>query len=770
MMSILARPIIVDDYHHPKFNEKAPAKQIANPFSAIAPLGMRCGLLLCCHPLFAANPVLHLLDHAFPAEVTLPGSSYTATYTFTNNLPLAFKKPFLVSSTICPVAGENCTAETSEFTYDDQCSGKKLASHESCTYQIRLTPKTRGRKTIQITYLGYDNNVVSVTPFLTTTTPTSGLIGSITFPSGQALPSRAYTNTNYQVIFSFTNYGPDTLSFSENNQFTHFTITSDTCNTGILASNQTCKVIGNFNTADLGSYSLSSQLVGAVSTNVLTTSTTTQNFAFNGLIGVDYNPNHYSSNSPFNFHDIFYTGTQNNPSATNTYSEMQQLQEAGFTAVRSYQTEPYSWIDIINSANLLGMKVIYEANIPQQPNDSLGDCPMFPKEKKNFILCAQATLNAVYNAVGADVFNSTVVLVFAGHENYCDAGNSTPPCNGHSNVAYLVNAVDGLKMTTSAPVGSALVSGNLTTPSTSISDDMVKLIGSYSQTAPLGFDPYPFQWGVSPTTSAVWNPPLSTNVQLTNSLAWDYIQVVGSATPAALPDSLQPKRFYSQSRVLLSAETGWATAGSTAGYACNSPGPCAPSLSNAVSYFQALYQRNTNNFVETSGYSIGVLAFEAYDEPAKPGPTAEQHYGLFDQNCNQKAAGLVPNNHLVTAKGCQEYINGTLLTINGIIPPTQPTQPTFNVEIQYAGGQYPKIKAKIPPNTGANLTVTPWPQFLVFSGAIITVSSSSSSCTVTANTVTPSPSSISFSQVRCDTSSHASMNCSGTNCSISNPF
>ena len=211
------------------------------------------------------------------------------------------------------------------------------------------------------------------------------------------------------------------------------------------------------------------------------------------------------------------------------------------------------------------------------------------------------------------------------------------------------------------PVSSALVSGNLVTPTAAIAADMQTLINSYSPNAPLAFDRYPFQFGVTPK-AAVWLPPLSSTGQHTNSLAWDYIHVVGSTTPPALPmANRQP--FYTPGRVLLAAETGWATAGTTTGYACNSPGPCAPSLANATTYFQALYQLNTNNFVKSSGYNIGVLAFEAYDEPTKPGPTAEKNYGLFNSNCVQKGAGLVPNNTLVSAKGCQGFTNGTLLTI-----------------------------------------------------------------------------------------------------------
>ncbi len=358
-------------------------------------------------------------------------------------------------------------------------------------------------------------------------------------------------------------------------------------------------------------------------------------FNFNGLIGVDYQPNHYAGNVPLNNHDVFIVGNSQGTPITNIYAELAQLKEAGFSTVRSYQTTIYSWVDIINQAHALGMKVIYEAVIPQQPADSPysgGSCPV-PPANQDYIPCAQATLNAVITQVTKPIFNDTVILVLAGHENYCEAGNTISPCNNPvtSNISYLTSAVSALQSTLTSvglttPVSSALVSGNLVTPSVAISNDMITLANSYSADAPLAFDPYPFQWGV-PANQAVWTPPLATTIQPNNSLAWDYIHVVGSANPPALPAAAQ-QPFYSPGRVLLAAETGWATAGTTTEYACNSPGPCMPSVANASTYYQALYQISTSNFVATSGYSIGVLAFEAYDEPNK-GSSAEGHYGLF---------------------------------------------------------------------------------------------------------------------------------------------
>ncbi|KTD34721.1 thaumatin domain-containing protein [Legionella moravica] len=752
--------------------------------------GIVCAFFLMINQVCADNPIVYTLDAPFPAQVSTIGGSVTATYTFTNNLPFTFKKPFQVSAKLCPAFSEGCTASANEFTFVDQCSGKKLQPGEHCTYSVSLSAKTTGQKTVQVSYGGYDNNVVTIRPPLTTNaqSTSAGVLGTINYPSANPLPSRGFTNTDYTVTFTFTNFAASEVRFTQrilqNNDPLHpnFLITSNTCSpsgtTGTLASGAQCQITGTFNSASNGLFSLSAELIGTISSNRLTTSTNVQAPSFNQLIGVDYNPNHYTNSYPFNFHDVFYTGTLNNPAATNVYAELQQLQNAGFTTVRSYQTEPYSWIDIIKQAHALGMQVIYEAVIPQLPSDTnYPGCPV-GVGALNYIPCAQQTLQAVVNEVTPAVFESTVSLVFAGHENYCEAGNTIAPCNNPvvSNIGYLTSAVMDLQTTIaglglSTPVSSALISGNLVTPSSAISADMQTLITQYSANAPLGFDPYPFQWGVSPANAGVWTPPLSTTSQPTNSLAWDYIQVVGSANPPALP-AAPGQPFYTPGRVLLMAETGWATAGTTNGYACNSPGPCAPSVANATTYFQTLYQMNTSNFVNTSGYSNGVLAFEAYDEPAKPGPTAEQNYGLFDSNCNQKAAGLVPNNAMVSATGCQGYINGTLLTINGTIPPSP--QPAFNVQISYPSGQHPNINVTIPANNGTapNIsTVTPWPQFLIYQGANIKVTSTTSSqvCTTTATAVTALPASITFSPVVCSTTT-SSMGCFGLGCQISNPY
>ena len=56
------------------------------------------------------------------------------------------------------------------------------------------------------------------------------------------------------------------------------------------------------------------------------------------------------------------------------------------------------------------MKVIYEAVIPQQPNDTnFPQCPLGPQ---NYIPCAQATLKAVIQEVTPAVFNKIQSFLF----------------------------------------------------------------------------------------------------------------------------------------------------------------------------------------------------------------------------------------------------------------------------------------------------------------------------------------------------------------------
>jgi hypothetical protein len=553
-----------------------------------------------------------------------------------------------------------------------------------------------------------------------------------------SMPPVTKIGNNYLINYTFTSNlpfpmpTPLMISTAATNS-TEF-IFRDTCSTLKLTPGQNCSVSIGFNPKNTGSKTAGLTMsyggnIIPLPTLVTQTQSSKLDATWVGLIGVDYSPNHYASGNQFNGHDVFYTGTANGNAVSNTYIEMSQLKAAGFTAIRSYQTSAYSWIDIINQANSLGLNVIYEASIPY--NGSSTD-----------ISNAVIVLNNVINAVGTTVFQNTVTLVLAGHENY-----------SNTDISYLVNAVSQLQsaLQTSSitvPVGSALVSGDIVTPGSVA--DMTALINSYSASAPLGFDPYPFQWGVTPPASAV------SDITLTNSIGWDYAQV-------------QAQKFYISPRPILMAETGWATSGTgqIPNYYCYTQNNCAPSVANAASYLTALYA-----YVQTPSNNSGALVFEAYNEPAKDSanPTdAENHYGMFDENCNLKNnnTNLLPNTSFSTTAnlGCQGYVNGALFSVVGTQPGAITNQPPFTVSVTQTNpttSQSASYSATIPNQNRTDASTYPWPQYLAFNNANITITglTSGASCSVTA---TVSASTISFGSVNCTNPSYL-VTCSGNNC------
>lgn len=518
-------------------------------------------------------------------------------------------------------------------------------------------------------------------------------------------------------------------------------ISADSCSQLYLQPGESCNVVVTLNPNQHGYKTAGLTLIYGdtkIPLPVLETQTLQASESWSGLIGVDYNPNHYASDISLSFHDVYYVGTtpQNTP-MTNVYAELAQLQAAGFNTVRSYQTIEYSWIDIILQANALNMNVVYEAVIPQG-NDT------------SDITAAVSVLSNVIDVVGSTVFQDTVTLVFAGHENYCDTCNS-----GSSNIAYLTQAVSALQTELSnnnitTPVGSALLSESLATPS-SISD-MQTLINSYSANAPLAMDPYPFQWGV-PLAQAV------TSASTQFSIAWNYAQIMSQS-------------FYVNPRSILMAETGWATQGTNTSYYCYlnpTTNPCMPGVSNAASYFSALYA-----YVRDTSHLSGALAFYAYDEPAAaPDPTdAENFYGVFDSNCNLKNndLNLLPNTAYSPAahNGCQGFVQGALFVAVG----DPSAQPPFTVAITQQNPttlQNIATNVTVPTQDRSNIDIYPWPNFLVFNNAAITLTGSSGAVCTGNATVSGAPPVLSLpAQLVCTDS--VVVNCSGVNCYLPNNF
>ncbi|HFK5879034.1 TPA: glycosyl hydrolase family 17 protein [Legionella pneumophila] len=519
----------------------------------------------------------------------------------------------------------------------------------------------------------------------------------------------------YQLISNlpFNMPTPFDNSMTHNAPAGEFTL-ADNCQGKTLRRGETCTFSIGLNARTAGKKSATLTLKygnNQVPLNIVNTTATGSmpNSPWVALIGVDYNPDHYPAAAKLNNHDVFYVGTMNAVPVTNVYMELTQLKAAGFTTVRSYQSVPYSWIDIIQQARALQLKVVYEAVIPKDGNNAN-------------ITAAVTQLNNVIDVVGVTTFKNTVTLVFAGHENY----------NG-SNVTYLTNSVTQLqnaltaKGITNIPVGSALISPDLVSPNEvapNASADMKTLINSYTLSAPLAFDPYPFQFGVTPPDKAV------SDITLKNSIAWDYAQV-------------QKQSFYTPPRTILMAESGWATAGQgndgSPPYVCG--GNCASSVGNAAAYLSELYE-----FVRQPGNNSGVLVFEAYDEPEKSGVSAEKHYGVFDTNCILKNnnVNLLPNQSFIPSAnlGCRGFSSGSLLVVVGSSANAQPPFTVHIVQTNPSTMQSGAMDILVPTQTRDN-DVRPWPHYLIYPGASITVTGTgSNSCTITGVGVSTAPTAI----------------------------
>ena len=75
------------------------------------------------------NPIDSVLTQNFPKVVYTAGGTYVASYTFTSRMPWTMVNPLVI---------EKNSNSTTEFTYNDLCTGMKLAYLETCTVTIYL--------------------------------------------------------------------------------------------------------------------------------------------------------------------------------------------------------------------------------------------------------------------------------------------------------------------------------------------------------------------------------------------------------------------------------------------------------------------------------------------------------------------------------------------------------------------------------------------------------------------------------------------------------
>lgn len=143
------------------------------------------------------NPVSWSINQTIQ-NPSIVGRTYTSTYTFTNNLPFTMVKALEIDKIASP---------SSEFTYDDQCSGVKLAHNGTCTVKITFIPTVAGAKSVQLVVAGYSNDRVPVTPQTSTATGGSTADTQVATNNPQSFPVNISIGSPYPYQFTFTNNG-----------------------------------------------------------------------------------------------------------------------------------------------------------------------------------------------------------------------------------------------------------------------------------------------------------------------------------------------------------------------------------------------------------------------------------------------------------------------------------------------------------------------------------------------------------------------------------
>lgn len=191
-------------------------------------------LLFITRYVFAINPIGWSLNEPFPAEILITGGSYSVTYTFTNQLPKTLVKPIII---------EHFASPQTEFMFNDNCSGAKLAPKQSCTVKVTIEPLVIGFKEVQLTITGYDRNRVPLPALVTRAIQGGSGQVSVTSSVVTALPTMMTANTSAPFAFKFTNTGT-AMATGVTTQSSSANFSSN-CSATLLPG-ASCQITGNF--------------------------------------------------------------------------------------------------------------------------------------------------------------------------------------------------------------------------------------------------------------------------------------------------------------------------------------------------------------------------------------------------------------------------------------------------------------------------------------------------------------------------------------------
>lgn len=226
-------------------------------------------------PILAAmNPIHYDLKQNFPATVIVEGGTYLAAYTFRNDIPMTMVNPLSIEKT---------TNSPSEFSFNDGCSGLRLAYRQECSVNITLNPSSTGTKTVQLTE-AYGHDRVPV-PLLSTISNSNSGGTNVTGITSTELPGTMAINETKPWAFTYTNNGdnPATgLSLSVTGTSSYST---NNCTTlGTTYPSNTCTVSGNFKATSAESTTISSTLYYAQGASVYLFTSTNSSDSNEGLV------------------------------------------------------------------------------------------------------------------------------------------------------------------------------------------------------------------------------------------------------------------------------------------------------------------------------------------------------------------------------------------------------------------------------------------------------------------------------------------------------
>lgn len=230
-------------------------------------------LIFPCAAFSGKDPIKWTLSQNLPATVIPSGGTYVASYVFTNEVPINMVKPLTILKT---------SNSTSEFTYDDLCTGKKLKRFESCSVKIYLKPNTAGIKSVFLTEY-YGNNQVPLPQLVTTASDHSNgsnLNGVVT----TALPQSLNISASAPWKFTFTNNGSTPATGI------NILVSGSTYNTNCglnlsnLPPNNSCYVQGSYTANSSGTHTVSATFSYAQGAPVQVSTATNSNGQSSGLV------------------------------------------------------------------------------------------------------------------------------------------------------------------------------------------------------------------------------------------------------------------------------------------------------------------------------------------------------------------------------------------------------------------------------------------------------------------------------------------------------